>query len=310
VLTLGESMVIVVAERGPLETAAQARLSTAGAEGNVAIGLSRLGAVVTWLGRVGDDAPGRRVIRDLRSEGVDAQAILDASSPTGALLKERRSPGRSSVTYYRSGSAGSRLCPDDLAAVDFSAVGMLHVTGITLALSPSAREAVREAVRRANDAGVPVSFDVNHRSSLWKTDDFVLDYRWVVERSTIVFAGEDEAHLVEHGATSIEECASMIARRGPAEVIIKRGADGCLAFVDGQFTSHPAVPVDVVDTVGAGDAFVAGYLVERLAASPLSRRLQTAVACGALACTVANDWEGAPRWADIASLTDTEPVAR
>jgi len=310
VLTLGESMLIVVGEQGPLETAAGARISTAGAEGNVAIGLSRLGVPVTWVGRIGDDPPGRRIARDLRGEGVDVREIVDPASPTGLVVKERRSAGRSGVLYYRSGSAGSRLAAEDLDELDFSRFSLLHVTGITVALSAVARDAVRSAIRRAQEAGVPVSFDVNHRSKLWSTDDYLDEYRWIIQHSTIVFAGEDEAGLVEPQGSNARECASMIAERGPSEVVIKQGASGCFALDEGRLTSCEAVPVTVVDTVGAGDAFVAGYLADRWEGLPMRRRLETAVACGALACSVAGDWEGAARRADLIALKAIEPVAR
>jgi 2-dehydro-3-deoxygluconokinase len=310
VLTLGESMLIAVGGKGPLETISEARISTAGAEGNVAIGLARLGAPVTWVGRVGDDAPGRRVVRDLRGEGVTVRATVESSAQTALILKERRSAGRSGVLYFRTGSAGSRLSEEDLNEIEFSAFAILHVTGITMALSVSAREAVKRAVGRANEAGVPVSFDVNHRSSLWSNDDYLEHYRWVVERSTIVFAGEDEALLVEPKASDPFESVTMIAQRGPSEIVIKQGEKGCFALHQGQLTSCPPVPVPVVDTVGAGDAFVAGYLADRLEGVPMLGRLETAVACGALACTVAGDWEGAARRSDIAALRSVDPVER
>lgn len=135
VVTLGEALgVLRTASLGSLAQLDTLAVGTGGAEGNVAVGLARLGTPVTWLGRVGDDGLGRRVARELRAEGVDVVAIVDGGAPTGLLLKETPVPGRTLVTYHRAGSAGSRLEPADLDGLDLAAGDILHLTGITPAL--------------------------------------------------------------------------------------------------------------------------------------------------------------------------------
>ncbi len=310
VVTLGETMALFrAASVGSLAHVNDFHLGIGGAESNVAIALSRLGASVGWVGRVGADSLGERVLRELRAESVTVFATVDPGAPTGLMVKESRTSDSTRVLYYRAGSAGSRLSPADLDVADIASAALLHVTGITPALSASAAATVDAAIDQAVAARVPVSFDVNHRASLWADRDASPVYRSIAERSTIVFAGEEEASLVAPGTTA-SEWAHGIAALGPSQVIIKRGADGCLALVEGVETSRAAIPVRAIDTVGAGDAFVAGYLAELLLRKPVPERLATAVATGAFACLNPGDWEGYPRRDELGLLGATEPVTR
>ena len=119
VLTLGETMALLVAqEPGPLEQVQTFSKRLAGADSNVAIGLARLGCPSSWIGRLGDDALGRRVVRGLRAEGVVSHITLDGDAPTGLMLKDHPRPGTSRVAYYRAGSAASRIEPRDLFTAD------------------------------------------------------------------------------------------------------------------------------------------------------------------------------------------------
>jgi 2-dehydro-3-deoxygluconokinase len=310
VVTLGETMGLFTAtSSGDLAHAADFRLGIGGAESNVAIGLARLGVPAAWIGRVGDDEVGGLVRRELRAEGVDSRVVVDPGARTGLMVKTSRTVHHTRVTYYRAGSAGSRLAPGDVDAALVAGADLLHVTGITPALSTSAAAAIDHAVAVARDAGVPVSFDVNHRSALWEAARAAPVYRALASRATVVFAGLDEAALLVAGST-VRDLAAGIADLGPAQVIVKLGAEGCAALVDGEFTILPAIPIDPVDTVGAGDAFVAGYLAEWLAGSPVTTRLDTAVRAGAFACLGEGDWESLPTRDDLATLDRIDPVSR
>jgi 2-dehydro-3-deoxygluconokinase len=310
VVTLGETMGLFRAGSvGSLAQVSDFVLGIGGAESNVAIALSRLGTPARWVGRVGDDSIGRRVLRELRAEGLDVRGIIDPSAATGVMIKEQRTNDSTRVQYYRSESAGSRLAVDDLAEADIQNAALLHVTGITPALSVSATQAILEAISLAREAGVPVSFDVNHRSSLWATDPAPL-YREIASRADIVFAGEDEARLLFPGVTAPDALAESIAGLGPGQVIIKRGEAGCSALIEGARYARAAIVVRAVDTVGAGDAFVAGYLAELLAELPVEERLTTAVTLGAFACLNPGDWEGFPRRDELTLLSASEPVQR
>ncbi len=311
VVTLGETMGLFRATGlGSLAQVSDFHLGIGGAESNVAVALARLGASVTWLGRVGLDGLGDRIIRELRGEGIDVRAIRDEQAPTGMMIKEQRTSTATRVLYYRAGSAGSRINPADVALADISSAALLHVSGITPALSASAVEAIHAAVDEAVTAGIPVSFDVNHRSSLWGDRDPAPVYRSLAAQATIVFAGDDEARILVPDAATTEDLAAGIAALGPAEVVIKLGAAGCFALVDGVAHRRAAVAITPVDTVGAGDAFVAGYLAERLLGLPVDDRLATAVATGAFACLNPGDWEGFPRRDELTLLGAAEPVTR
>ena len=163
----------------------------------------------------------------------------------------------------------------------------------------------------ADQHGVPVSFDVNHRAAVWAGRDPGPTYRSIATRAAVVFAGEDETRLLTGvRSTDPHELLAALATTGAADVVLKLGAAGCLALVDGNEHQVPAVPVDAVDTVGAGDAFVAGYLSELMRGEPAATRLATAVRCGAFSCLTPGDWEGLPRRGDLPLLDGGEPVVR
>lgn len=311
VVTLGETMALLTPDRvGALAHVPGMALSVGGAESNVAIGLRRLGVPATWIGRVGDDPFGRSVTRHLRAENLDLRVRVDTGAPTGLMVKERRTARTTGVWYYRAGSAGSRLAPEDVPDDALDGAALLHVTGITPALSATAADAVRHAVHTAKDRGILVSFDVNLRAKLWSPARAAEELAPLVAAADIVFAGPEEAELFVAPHDDPLETAAALGALGPSQAVVKLGADGCAAVADGERLTVPAVPVDAVDTVGAGDAFVAGYLAELLAGKPLERRLRTAVATGAFACTVPGDWEGLPTREELSLLTVTENVAR
>ncbi|WP_099041781.1 sugar kinase [Mycobacterium neglectum] len=311
VVTLGETMALARATHpGPLMHASEMTLGMGGSESNFAIALRRLGSTVTWVGRIGVDSFGEYIRRELAAEQVDAAIVTDPTAPTGLMVKERRTASTQKVWYYRVGSAGSRLSPEDLPLDKIRRARVLHVTGITPALSESAAETVDRAIEVARDAGVSVVFDVNYRASLWSTDVAGEALRRLAGRADVVFASDDEAALVAGPAADAAELACRIAELGPAQVIIKLGARGCAALIDGAEHRTDAIPVEALDTVGAGDGFVAGYVSELLAGAEPSVRLDTAVRVGAFACLVPGDWEGMPRRSELGLLDSREPVTR
>jgi 2-dehydro-3-deoxygluconokinase len=311
VVTFGETMALFSgAGIGSLAQIRDVTVGIGGAESNVAIGLARLGTPVTWLGRVGDDSLGTRIVREIRGEGVDVRAIVDATSPTGVMLKERRTAEVTRVLYYRASSAGSRVGRTDVETLGIDAGTVLHVTGITPALSAAAADAVDAAIDRARASGALVSFDVNHRATLWAGRDAAPIYRRIAERADVVFAGVDEARLLTGSAAGDLELARAISGLGPSQAILKLGADGCVAVVDGAQYRQAAAAIRPLDTVGAGDGFVAGYLAELVAGLPVQGRLTTAVTAGTLVCLTHGDWEGLPTRRELQLLHADDPVVR
>jgi 2-dehydro-3-deoxygluconokinase len=308
-VTAGETMgLIVQGAPGSLRNGEPMTFGMGGSESNVAIGVRRLGREATWIGRVGADPPGELILRELRAEQVQARAVTDPS-PTGLMVRWRPSGAHGRVTYYRRHSAGSHLSPGDIPADVVRGAAVLHVTGITLALGPGPADAIAHAVDVARDAGVTVSFDLNYRSALWSPEEAAPVLEGAVRRADVVFAGELEAEIVTHTADPLQAALALEAL-GPAQVIIKRGAQGCLARIDAATIEQPAPVVSAVDTVGAGDACVAGYLAELMGGAAPAVRLRTAVAAGAFAVTVSGDWEGMPDRRSLELLEATDPVIR
>jgi 2-dehydro-3-deoxygluconokinase len=298
VLTFGESMVSFRSD-GPLVQGGLQTTRLAGAESNVAIGLSRLGHSVAWSGRVGDDAFGRLVLRELRAEGVDTGcAVVDDGRPTGLMFVEQRSADLTSVEYRRAGSAGSAVDRDDVAQALRTAPSILHVTGITPALSDSAAEAVAFAIESACAGGVLVSFDVNYRSRLWGRDRAREVLAPLARRATLVIASDDELDLVADGDE--DGAVAHLLGEGVHQVAVKRGPLGATLHSREGRVDAPALAVTAVDPIGAGDAFTAGFLSGVLDGLEPADCLTRAATTGAFAVSTRGDWEGSPTRADLA----------
>jgi 2-dehydro-3-deoxygluconokinase len=275
----------------------------AGAEANVAVGLARLGHRPAFIGRVGADGFGTAIVRRLRGEGVATNhVIVDHSAPTGILVRERRALGPAEVTYYRSGSAGSRLETGDVdaAAELFRTARWLHVTGITPALSTSARRAVERAIALARESGLRVSLDLNLRRKLWSEKEAAAVLAELAGQVDVILGSIDEVALVTaSGASPQSNDPALLATRvlalGPGTVVVKLGAEGALGVATGEEPIlEPAVATTPVDTIGAGDAFVAGFIAIALEGATLSEALRAANACGASAVGVIGDQGGLP----------------
>ncbi|MFN2518151.1 MAG: sugar kinase [Jatrophihabitantaceae bacterium] len=301
VLTLGETMGVAATAVGhPLRTTTRLRLGTAGAESTVAIGLSRLGHVVEWIGVLGADEIGARVRRDLAAEGVGLGFVRTApEAATGFMLRELVTAELTRVSYYRRDSAGSLLAPGDVAPAFAAGADLLHVTGITPALSDSCAAAVQTAVEQAGAAGITVSFDVNYRSTLPLSGRAKEVVAQLLPRVDVLFVGHDELWLVSDEPDPLIAAHELIGR-GPSEIVVKRAREPSIAVsAAGESAECRAWSVQVVDIVGAGDSFVAGYLAARDERRPLAERLRWATTCAACTVSTAGDWEGLPTRADI-----------
>ena len=304
VLTLGEAMVSIRSKA--LRMGGEAQLSVAGSESNVAIGLARLGHQAAWIGAVGNDEPGRLIQRTLRAEGVDTRYLrFSDESFTGFIAFDQPSHDITRVSYHRRGSAGSTLTPDEcIAALETSQPRLLHVTGITPALSPTARAATLAAVRTAASAGVQVSLDVNYRARLWSRPDAATALRELIPHVHTVFASDDELDILTDATDPV---ADLLTSAG--EVIVTAGAKGAWSHTTAGTTHRPALPVTVVDSIGAGDAFVSGYLSATLDNLPIPARLERATSSGAFCVGAFGDWESLPTREDLTLLTHTHGTA-
>jgi len=310
ILAFGEAMAMFVAESpGELADVEHFQRRIAGADTNVAIGVARLGFHVGWLSRVGSDGFGTFIRRTLEAEGLDCRHLrVDPDHPTGLLFKERAEGGADpSVTYFRRGSAASCLAPEDADGVDFSALRHLHATGIPPALSPSARELSRHLVEQARAKGASVSFDPNLRPSLWSSEaDMRATLNGLAASADWVLPGLAEGRLLT-GCDSPEAIADFYLERGAQAVIIKLGPEGSYyrGILDGQlesFTLPGFAVAEVVDTVGAGDAFAVGVISALLDGRSAREAVRRGNLIGSLAVQVVGDMEGLPSRERLAAL--------
>lgn len=314
-LTFGESMVSL-RSAGPLSAGGSLAMHVAGAESNVAVGVARLGHRVGWAGVVGSDPHGEFILRQLRGEGIGVHYRADTSRGTGVMFLEQRTADVTRAFYYRAGSAGSTLSRDDVDAAFQNGARVLHLTGITAALSQEARRAVEYAAARAAGEGLDVSLDVNYRGKLWSRDEARAVLTPLARHASILIASDDELGLVcaAGAGNGSKPCAADDAEtamaaelldRGVREVVVKRGPAGAGVHTAAGRWETPAVPVTSIDTVGAGDAFTAGYLSALLDGEDVPGRLQRGALAGAFAVSTAGDWEGLPRRAELALLGAT-----
>ncbi|MFF2274736.1 sugar kinase [Agromyces sp. NPDC058126] len=280
IIAIGETMVLVApALAEPLAEARDFHLDAGGAESNVASHLAALGHAAAWAGRVGDDALGRRLVAQLSARGVDTRYVeRDAEAPTGLYVKD---PGNG-VQYFRAGSAASRMSPGFFAALPLDGVRVVHLSGITAALSASCDAMLDAAVERIGASGALLSFDVNHRAVLWPGDPSdalaaaATRLRELAARADLAFVGLDEAERLWGTATPAEVRALLPE---PERLVVKDGDVGATEFArdaDGDdAVEHVAAHrVEVVEAVGAGDAFAAGYLGALLDGRDSVERLQ------------------------------------
>ncbi|MCK2031082.1 sugar kinase [Microbacterium galbinum] len=278
VVCIGESMGLVTALGAPLAETETAALGIAGAEGNVAVGLVAAGHRAVWASRLGDDPIAERITGELARRGVELWAEKDADAPTGVMFKD---PGveSSSVYYYRRGSAASLMDSGFLSVDRLRGVRVVHTTGITPALSASCRAMVDDLYVDAREAGALISFDVNDRRALWSMDDAQATLTRLADAADIAFVGRDEAERLWGTATAADVRAHL---PNCALLIVKDGDVGATAFAAGEEPVFvPAPRVDVVEPVGAGDAFAAGFLAATLDGAALADRLSAGHAAAA-----------------------------
>ncbi|WCF06640.1 sugar kinase [Paenibacillus thiaminolyticus] len=302
VVTFGESMALLIAEGGKgLEYASNLTTSFGGAETNVAIGLSRLGHSAGWCGRLGDDPFGRRIYKTVRGEGVDVtRASFTDEAPTGLMIRENAA-GRSSVYYYRKLSAASKMTPEHLDEEYIAGAKILHITGITPALSPSCAETAAAAMDIAKRHGVKVSFDPNLRLKLWDVKAAQKVLLPLARKADYFLPGLDELKLL-YETESVDEIVAKLGELS-AVSIMKGGEDKTYILENGKLSAVPYYKVDhAVDTVGAGDGFCAGFLAGLLREYSLEEAVRLGNLIGSQVIQTVGDWEGLPSAAQIERL--------
>jgi len=302
ILSFGETMPMFVAEQtGDLAQAGQFHKRIAGADSNVAIGLSRLGFNVAWLSRVGADSLGRFVLDTLQNEGLDCRHVaVDPQHPTGFQLKSREEAGADpQVEYFRRGSAASHLSVEAINP-ELLQARHLHATGIPPALSDATRNLSRHLMTQMREAGRSVSFDPNLRPSLWANEQrMIREINALACLAHWVLPGLSEGRLLT-GFEDPADIAAFYLEQGVEAVAIKLGPHGTYyrTQLDQGFVA--AVPVaKVVDTVGAGDGFAVGMISALLENLSFPEAVQRGNWIGSRAVQSRGDMEGLPARSEL-----------
>lgn len=312
VVTFGETMVLFQPSHFmPLEYIHQFGKQIGGAESNVAIGLQRLGHSVGWFSKLGNDPFGRYILQFIRGEGVDTSSCMFTDeAPTGIFFKEKRSPEDMNVYYYRKNSAASLLTPGDLDEDYIAQARILHVTGITPALSDSCAQATFKAIQLAKKHGLKVVFDPNLRLKLWDEKKARKVMQEIANQSDVILPGLDEGQLMT-GKESPEQIANILIGAGDKTVIIKLGEKGAYYQNSNERNYVPGFAVkQIVDVVGAGDGFAAGVISGILRGESLEQTVRRANAIGAIVVGVNGDVEGLPREHEVSDFMNAKSVKR
>lgn len=299
VLTVGEALACFTPVGAWLGSSEEFRASLSGAEFNTAVGLARLGSTVLWCSRLGIDPFGDAILARAVAEGISTNLVSrDDLSPTAIMFKDRSSPHHATTFYYRHDSAASRMSAEDLSNDQITAARHIHVTGISMWIGTQPKELVWKILRTAKEAGISVSFDPNFRPQLASLEDMLSTVVDVLPFVTTFLCNESEAAAIT-GGLGPADAAAELSQRGPSVVVVKRGAEGVVAVVNGRTYAAPAWPVEPVDPVGAGDAFNAGWIHSQLVGLDPTDSLELSSFVAAQVVSHETDHDGFPRLAEV-----------
>lgn len=299
-VTLGEALIrLSVPSPARFETARQLDVQVGGAEANVAATCARLGLRVAWISAVADNVWGERVRRELCGHGVDIANVLSMPNARAGVyfLEYGVAPRPIRVVYDRRDSAFARLTPEMVDWEPVRRARMVHVSGVTAGLGENGRALVRRLMEEAP----VVSFDLNYRAALWTPDDARAFATSILPHVRYFFLGQAEARTVFGEDGPAEATIEMIKRLAPkATISVLQGQEGSTVADAGRIW-RPSVrhQVEVVDPIGAGDAYVAGYLWATLRGYSTQEAVDVAATVGALKCSI---------WGDIALIAEADVI--
>jgi 2-dehydro-3-deoxygluconokinase len=294
VLTVGETMIRLSPPRWQrLEQADTFEVAVGGAESNVAVCLSRFGLRAAWVSRLVDNPLGHRIIQTLRAQGVDVSHVIwTPAGRVGTYFVEFGQPPRSTnIIYDRRGSVMSEMTLSDLDLTLLNDTRLVHLTGITPALSPACRDLVEGILKMAAERGVLRSFDVNYRARLWSADEARQALEPLCAGVDVLFVTRQDAYRLFNCAAGAEETLRWLqAKFNVGVAVLTMGEEGAMALHrDGSFYRARTEPVPEIDPLGSGDAFAAGFLYGYLTDGDLEAALQIGVSAAALKRTIPGD---------------------
>ena len=290
--TLGEIMLRLSVPNGQrLADLRRLDVEPGGAEGNVCAALAGLGHRCAWLSRLPDNPLGQMILRRLQAFGIDTTGVVLAEKGrVGTYYVEfATAPRPIQVVYDRADSAIANMTSDEVNWPHLLNTRLVHLTGITPALSPSCRRLTQDVVARAKEAGVPLSLDVNYRALLWSEREAAEALRPLIQGIDLLLCGRgDAARLFGLTGEDRQVLEALQAMSQAKRVVLTLGGGGAIALDEGTLLSQDGLPAEIVDRLGAGDAFAAGVIDGWLRGS-LAEGLRQGVALGAMALSQAGD---------------------
>lgn len=310
ILLVGEPMGLFISqETGEFEDVDGFYLKIAGAEFNVAVGIQRLGHKPSFMTKLGDDPFGRKIIKAMKEYGIATDLIINSEErPTGFMFKSKVTTGDPKIFYFRKGSAASTLSGKDVENLDYSKYDIVHITGITPALTKDTKEATEMMIKKAKENGLTISFDPNLRPQLWNSQEEMREcINNFASQSDIFLPGINEAKILI-GETDPEKIAQKYLEMGAKAVVVKVGADGSYyANQEEQGFVKGFKATEVVDTVGAGDGFAVGILSALREGKSLKEAALRGNAIGAIQVMSIGDNEGMPTTAELEAFMSGDP---
>ena len=292
--TFGEAMALFLAsDTDSVLTARTYTRSTAGAEGNVAVGVTRLGLSAHFFTLMGNDQLGSAVLADFAAEGVDVSGVKRVDSFSSAMIRNPGTTAPVEASYLRKGAAASLMTPADLDQQVIAQSRWLHATGITCAISTNAAETVSAGLESARKHGIKKSFDLNIRRKLWSEEEARAVLEPIARDVNLLIGGEDE-YCAIFGTSDGQEALRIAASRNNSVAIMTKGPEQLTYAVGGAFTTIHPPQVKSVDPVGSGDAFTSGVISGLLAGLSVSDAIAQGTISGARVASQFGDWAGLP----------------
>lgn len=301
IITIGDGMVAMCPEKkGPIIFTNTFEKKVGGAELNVAIGCARLGLKSGWISSLGNDDFGKFILRSVRADNVDTSEVkLVDGHPTSVYFREVLSDGSSRSFYYRENSPTSTMKPEDLNEEYFKKSKVLHITGVFPSILKNNQNIILEAIRLAKKNGLLISFDPNIRLKMWTKEEAKEFINSILSDVDILLVGDEEVELLLN-TTDLEEAIKRFYSYGISKVVIKRGAKGAMGYEGKEIFYVDGIPPKaLVDTVGAGDGFAAGFLTSTIKGESFEDSIRFANAVGSLVVGVEGDNEGLPYYEDV-----------
>ncbi|PIC74677.1 sugar kinase [Sporosarcina sp. P17b] len=312
VLTIGDAMITMdPITKGPMRFVTHFERKMGGAELNFAIGCSRLGLNSKWISRLGQDEFGKVIYNFARGEGIDVTDVDFVEGYTTSVnFKEVRESGEGKTFYYRQQSPVLTLRVEDINEKLLDSIDLLHITGVFLAIDPQNLTIAKRLITLANEKNIPVSFDPNIRLKLWTIEEARKAYFEIFQQIDILLTGLDEIQLILEDSSEAT-LVKLANEFNIKDLVIKDSSAGSRLYRNGEWFTSPAFQVPVIDTVGAGDGFDAGYVYSYLNNLEPNEALRFANGVGALVVSVLGDNEGLPYLNEVQLFTSgTKEIER